>query len=268
MSVRARYDASVPRAPIDWKALGLELGAIRETAPGSWVAFDRGDLGTRAIERLLGGDDVALSAVGAYVTGDVEGEVARSVLRVLRSPAAMDECWRIYRTSECADDRETAIELLRSIADRRALPWYEEVFQSGDLPSARRWACSGVAQLGYTESITDEQLQSWIERVALDPDWFVASGACDIRRALSEAEAELPREAALRALLEAEGWCVDEDGLAFLVAHLLRREPSTTLDELTAQLRGWCERCERRPMSTDALRAAADRMLVTLREGP
>jgi hypothetical protein len=268
VSVRARYDAPVTRGPIDWKALGLELGAIRETAPGSWTGRGGTEVGRRAIERLLGGDDVALSAVRACVAGGIEGEVARSVLQVLRSPSAMDECWRIYRTSADDDDRELAIALLRSIADERALPWYDEVFESGDRPLARRWACSGVAQLGYEGRMTDEELQSWFERVALDPDWFVASAASEIRRALREPEGELPREAAIRALLEAEGWCVDEDGLAFLVAHLLRREPTTTIDELATRLRGWCERCESRPTSTDALRATAEKMLATLPEGP
>jgi hypothetical protein len=254
-----RCDMTDPE--IDWTALARELGTISETEHG-WNESGGHDVGQRAIVRMLG-PHVAMSAVRAYVDGERGCELARSVLLVLRAPEAADDAWRIFRESTCDDERERAIELLRALADPRALPWYDEVVGTSHRRSERYWAADGVAELAAHARLDRATEDAWIERLARDDDWHVGTAGRRIRQLARREHEELASEPALRRVLEAAGWTLDPHGIAFLVARLVARAPEATDADLRAHLSTWQEADH---TSVAQLAALSVALLATARE--
>jgi hypothetical protein len=125
--------------PIDWELLRREIGAPTNLGGDS--------LAKLALARILG-DESAIAAVRGYVQGDEASELARSVLWCLRPRAAILECERIFRASQDANRRRSAIELLRGMADGSVLAWLGEVFDDPD-PGVRYFAVDLLRYLGH-----------------------------------------------------------------------------------------------------------------------
>jgi len=129
--------------PIDWRALAEKLGTItltehgRQESGGTKIARD-------AIAELIG-EDALRAAVDFYVSGAPGFETAKSVLELLKPPAAMDRCHEIFLASSDEDAVNLAINLLQHIADQRVLERVPLYLASESL-GARHW---GIGIVDY-----------------------------------------------------------------------------------------------------------------------
>lgn len=81
-------------------------------------------------EHLAGAVD---GAVTSYLDGDDHAELARSLLTLLRPPAAADRCFATFRDADVPlGRRQAAVDLLRVVADARALDWIGELLADPD----------------------------------------------------------------------------------------------------------------------------------------
>lgn len=78
-----------------------------------------------ALELMIG-EEAIHQAMDYYVAWKPEAELARNVLWRLRPWSVMQRCYEIYHFSADIEQRRVAIDLLRVVADERALDWIEE----------------------------------------------------------------------------------------------------------------------------------------------
>lgn len=78
-----------------------------------------------ALELMIG-EEAIHQAMDYYVAWKPEAELARNVLWRLRPWSVMQRCYEIYHFSADIEQRGVAIDLLRVVADERALDWIEE----------------------------------------------------------------------------------------------------------------------------------------------
>lgn len=130
---------------IDWEALASKLSLIRADAEGTVTEVGSRSHALAAVEELIGAERIA-SAVDHYVTGQPGAELARSVLWLLRPWSAMQRCREIFDSGLEQRVRRSAVELLRVVADHRALPWVEDFLADSD-PEIQMWGVLVVDQL-------------------------------------------------------------------------------------------------------------------------
>lgn len=140
---------SAPRdqPPIDWTELARSSGTLNELGR----EFGSSKMAREALERIIG-PDVLVSAVDHYVAGAPGSELARSVLWLLHPWSAMQRCYEIYRNATDAEDRRSAVELLRVVADERALPWIQEFLNDSD-QGVQAWGAGVVDQLLFSSFV-------------------------------------------------------------------------------------------------------------------
>ncbi len=129
---------------IDWRDLADKLGTITWTEHGH---SEKGGthIAAQALTHVLG--DAALrDAVDFYVSGAPGFEVARSVLWMLRPPAAMDRCREIILAADDDQEAADAANLLQVVADRRVFDWLPELLKSRS-PGVRVWTVGIIDQL-------------------------------------------------------------------------------------------------------------------------
>lgn len=161
-------------APVDWTALAERLGTI------TWTEGGHSELGGtnvahRALVELLG-EQLILGAVEHYLNYRPGSELARSVLRELRPPVAMERCLEIYRTSSDPEGVRASIELLRWIADAQALEWYPAFMQHED-HMVRCSAVRLIDQLWMSDEIEPEDAISRLQIAKTDNAEVVRSNA-------------------------------------------------------------------------------------------
>ena len=164
-------------AEIDWQKLSAELGLL--TADGE--AGGSNDA-RRALELIIG-EDALRASVDHYVAYRRGYELARSVLSQLRPWCAMSYCYEIFKGPQELPARRAAIELLRLVADRRALPWIPEFLHDSD-PDIQAWGIGVLDQLLYSELIWPDEAEELIETAELHQNNLVREGAERIRRYL------------------------------------------------------------------------------------
>jgi hypothetical protein len=111
---------------IDWQELASKLNLLHENGEGSGSKE-----ALRALESILG-EDTLRRSVDYYIDRRPGSELARSVLWQLRPWSAMSYCYEIFKSTQGLDNRRAAIELLRVVADARALPWIHEFLKDDD----------------------------------------------------------------------------------------------------------------------------------------
>ena len=111
---------------IDWKSLAKQLGS---TVPGGEASGNK--KARRAIEILIG-EPAIRASVDHYIAGAPGSELARSVLWLLRPWSAMVYCHDIWKSSASIEARRSAVELLRVVADHRALVWDQQFLADED----------------------------------------------------------------------------------------------------------------------------------------
>lgn len=147
----------------DWHALAISAGSISGFMESG---------GTReaqiALAKLVGEENL-VGAVDYYLTGVQGSELVRSVLRLLKPEAAMSRCYEIYKSSDDRRARAIAVELLRSIADRRALPWAHEFIADLD-DTIQMWGASLVDQLLWDSSIEVNEATALLDVMERHPN--------------------------------------------------------------------------------------------------
>jgi hypothetical protein len=139
-------------AEIDWEKLAVDLGLLTAQGEHSGSGEAR-----RALEIILG-EDALRAAVDYYVAHGRGGELARSVLWQLRPWSAMSRCYEIYKQANTMDARRTSVELLRVVADRRAVPWITEFLEDGDA-EVQAWGAGVLDQLLWSELIEPDEVE-------------------------------------------------------------------------------------------------------------
>lgn len=142
---------------VDWEALATQLGAFKDGREGS----DSG-MAKQAIEILLG-EETLQSAVDYYLSGKPGSELARFVLWQLRPWSAMKHCYNIYKSEEDIETKRTAIELLRIVADRRALEWVGEFLDHPDA-GIQVWGIGLLDQLLFSDLVEPEEAENFLKR--------------------------------------------------------------------------------------------------------
>ena len=142
-------DTLGPFGPIDWRALAERLGTLRADGESGGSA-----LGRQALEVILGAGALR-AAVDYYVARLPGAELARSVLALLQPWPAMERCLEVWRGDADLDARRAAAELLRVIADRRALEWVPEFLRDRD-EGVQTWGAGIVDQLLWSGQVDAE----------------------------------------------------------------------------------------------------------------
>jgi hypothetical protein len=152
---------------IDWRDLADTLETITLSEQGH---SERGgtDVAKSALTLILG--DAALrDAVDFYVAGGPGSETARSVLWMLRPPAAMERCREIILTSDDEQEAADAANLLQVVADRRVFDWLPELLASRN-PGVRAWTVGIIDQLVImTGEIELDEAMPLLDKALVDP---------------------------------------------------------------------------------------------------
>lgn len=149
-------------APINWEELARHLDLLR---PNGECGSSKSAL--RAIELLLGEENLR-ATVDYYITHGPGSELARNVLWQLRPWSAMQRCYEIYRSDVDVETRCSAVELLRVVADRRALPWVHE-FLNDTHQGIQIWGAGLLDQLLWSELVQPEECVELLEEMSRHP---------------------------------------------------------------------------------------------------
>ena len=169
-------------------------GDLDQETKGDWSRLRRqlvdagesnAEGGTRvaqaAVERLLG-PDVIHDAVSEYLSGGDWSELARSVLRLLRSPLARRACLETIREGD-PDRRRSATELLRAICTLESAEVLRPLLSDAD-PEVAMWAAKGVDELAL--DLSDEALERWIQDLERSPVGEVRAVGAELRLRLDQ----------------------------------------------------------------------------------
>lgn len=139
------------------------------------------DAALRAIEEIIGVDAIRASVdyyvsshTSNYVSKQPGAELARSVLWQLHPWSAMQRCREIYDHSDDIHARRSAIELLRVVANARAVPWIEDFMRDPD-ESIQNCVTGIVDQLLWSHLIDPESLRDLSAKMAVHPNKNVRS---------------------------------------------------------------------------------------------
>ena len=166
-------------AAIDWRALADQLGTLSPMKDGVYTERGGTDLACQALVEIIG-DAAWRDAVDFYVSCQRGSELTRSVLWLLRPPAAMERCREIFRGAPDTQAAADAINLLQVVADRRVLPWIPE-FLASDNVGVRVWGIGIVDQLLIMQDAIDmAEAMPLLETALADPAEAVQSRARDI----------------------------------------------------------------------------------------
>lgn len=122
------------------------------------------DAARRALELILG-EETLRESVDYYVTLRPARELVRSVLWLLRPPSAMIRCRELSLLPNEIHTRRSAVELLRVVADGRALPWVSEFLDDEDA-GIQQWGIGVLDQLLWSELVEPEEAEAVLERAA------------------------------------------------------------------------------------------------------
>ena len=173
---------------IDWAKLASALGL---SAPYGEYCCGSDDA-QRALEQIIG-EDALRASVDYYVDCRLGSSLARSVLWRLRPWSAMRRCYEIFKGPETVENRRTAIELLRVVADRRALPWISEFFEDED-SLIQAWGAGVLDQLLFSELVEQEEAEELLRAAEQHSNQSVRERAEFVRGYLrSRAEASKAR---------------------------------------------------------------------------
>lgn len=146
---------------IDWTKIARTLGALDDDGREHGSSIDARE----AIAMIIGPTHLR-AAVDHYVTQKKGAELVRHVLWLLRPWSAMERCYEIYQTNDDPETRCTAIELLRVVADRRALPWIKSFLEDTD-EGVQSWAAGIVDQLLWSSLVDPEDCESLLQMMAI-----------------------------------------------------------------------------------------------------
>ena len=169
---------------IDWARLATSLGLVDVTEPGGWNERGGNEVARNALECILGPERI-VDAVEYYISMQPGFELARSVLRLVRPLSAMNHCHKIFRSHAPLADRRTAVELLRSLCDRRVLPWVPDLLADPD-PEIQHFGILAVVELSYTQSVDNDDLDAILQIARNHSNERVREAANDVMHRLAD----------------------------------------------------------------------------------
>ena len=137
---------------IDWQSLASQLGTLREGGESSGT-----HRACEAIEILLGESNLQ-HAVDYYISGKPGSELARSVLWHIHPFSAMRYCYDIFKSDLPLEVRRSAVELLRVVADKRAIDWIDEFLNDAD-SDIQAWGAGILDQLLWSSLVETEDIE-------------------------------------------------------------------------------------------------------------
>lgn len=171
--------------PIDWEQLARNFGLLSEGGEAG-----SSDDARRALEVIIG-ESALRDSVEYYIAGGPGSELARHVLWQLRPQSAMNHCYEIFKSSRPIYERRMAVELVRVVADRRALPWIKEFLTDPDV-GIQLWGVGLLDQLLFSRLVEPLDAESPLTMAEAHSSNGVVETALFIRgflRARAEAEA-------------------------------------------------------------------------------
>ncbi len=166
---------------IDWKALAVKLGALDEKGESGSDHYAR-----QVIELLLGEDNLQ-KAVDYYISGEPGSELARSVLWQIRPWSAMKYCYDICKSEKNIETRRSAVELLRVVADERAMGWIDEFLEDEDA-DIQMWGAGVLDQLMCSRFVEAEDAKPILQKMEAHANVGVREQAESIRELLKREE--------------------------------------------------------------------------------
>ena len=159
----------------NWETIAKQVGAIGDNGNESSSSH----MALKAIEILLGEDELR-KAVHYYIEGRPGSELLRGVLWQLHPWCAMEECYLIFKSHPDVLHKRFAVELLRVVADRRALEWVQEFLQYND-SEVQQWGIGVIDQLFFSELCYEEEITDILEIAIKHSNIFVREKAEDIQ---------------------------------------------------------------------------------------
>jgi hypothetical protein len=172
--------------PIDWTALAEQLGVLRNGRDERVGTKDA----RRALETLIG-EPAIRATVDDYIAGVPGSELARSVLWLLRPWPAMAYCYEIWQSARGIEDRRTAVELLRVVADQRALSWVNDFLDDQD-QGIQSWGVGVLDQLIWSGLVPPEEAEPPLSKAEAHSNPAVRERAEFIRDYLRARQGQAP----------------------------------------------------------------------------
>jgi len=170
---------------VNWEQMAREVGSL--------VVDGRESGGTHyaraALSNLLG-NKVIVEAVGYCLELGPGSELARSVLSLIKPPAAMMECYRVFRDSADPVERGCAVSLLRDVADGTALGWLDAMLNDPE-PGIQQGGAALLAELVWDGRVEPEEAEPWVVKAEGHDNPDVRRVARQMRRDYRLEEAEL-----------------------------------------------------------------------------
>ena len=167
---------------IDWTAIARTLGALDDDGR-EWGSSTTA---REAICMIIGTKHLR-AAVDHYVSQQNGSELVRNVLWLLHPWCAMERCYEIYQNEKDPDARVEAIELLRVVADRRALPWIKGLLEDPD-DGIQCWSAGIVDQLLWSHLVDPEECEELLQIMKNHPNKEVLERYSFIMEFLNERE--------------------------------------------------------------------------------
>jgi HEAT repeat protein len=164
---------------IDWKELAKQVGDLN---PDGSERGSGTQSGQRALQILIGEENLR-NAVDHFISLEPGAFTVEMVLKIIGSEIAMNRCFEIYKTEPDTYRACSAVFLLGSMADYRALSWVREFLE--DSSEAVRLNGLRVLQnilygpLGDADITTAREL---IDKADSDSDPSVRERAAQIRQ--------------------------------------------------------------------------------------
>lgn len=164
---------------IEWERIASELGTLQD-------GQERGSsaLAKLALEKVLGEQHIR-EAVDHYIGFKPGFELVRSVLWQIRPFSAAVYCYELSRTARHEEVRRSAVELLRVVADARALPWVREFLEDPD-EVVQAWGAGVLDQLLWGELVEAGQAEQLLSIAETHPNERVRETAAFVRGYLNE----------------------------------------------------------------------------------
>lgn len=167
----------------NWPEIAKAVGSL----DSSGQERSSSNMALQAIEMLIG-EDKLREAVHYYLSRRQGGELLRAVLWQLHPYSAMQECYDVFRNSQDPQEKRDAIELLRVVADARAIKWIPEFLQSDD-EGIQNWAIGIVDQLIFSGLCHEEDVGHILKAGTEHANEYVREKTAEIIALIGAAEA-------------------------------------------------------------------------------
>lgn len=164
---------------IDWREIAAGVGGLDLDGNERTIGTEGG---RRALELLIGEEDIR-DAVDYFISLQPGAFTAEMVLKIISSEIAMKRCLEIYKTEPGTIRACSAVFLLGSMADYKALSWVPEFLR--DSNEAVRLNGLRVLQNILYGPLDDEDIavaKELFEKAESDPNVTVRERAMSIRQ--------------------------------------------------------------------------------------